>query len=101
MERRIFFFIVDCDSSNYAIGGCLSQMQWCDQTQSKVERPIMFASKTLDESLIKYCTTRKEPLAVVTFIQQFKHYLLRRQFIVRTDHSKIANEIRVAVGSAR
>ena len=31
-------FIVDCDSSNYATGGCLSQMQWCDQTQSNVRK---------------------------------------------------------------
>ena len=75
-------FIVDCDSS-----GCLSQMQWCNQTQREVERPIMFASKTLDKSQRKNCTTRKELLALVTFTQQFKHYFLGRYFIVRTDHS--------------
>ena len=82
-------FIVDCDSSNYAIGGCLSKMQWCDQTQSEVERPIMFASKTLDKSLRQYCTTRKELLAVVTFVQQFRHYLLGRHFIIRSDNSSL------------
>ena len=82
-------FIVDCDSSNYAVGGCLSQMQWCEQSQSEVERPIMFASKTLDKSQRQYCTTRKELLAVVTFVQQFRHLLLGRIFVIRSDHSSL------------
>ena len=83
-------FIVYCDSS-----GCLSQMQCCNQTQHEVERPIMFASKTLDKSQRKYCTTRKELLALVIFTQQFKHYLLGRHFIARTDHSSLRWLMRV------
>ena len=51
-------FIVDCDSSNYATGGCLSQMQWCDQTQSEVERPIMSAS---DNSSLRWLMRFKSP----------------------------------------
>ena len=82
-------FIVDCDSSNYAVGGCLSQMQWCDKSGCEIERPIMFASNTLDKSQRQYCTTRKELLAVVTFVQQFENCLLGRQFIIRSDNASL------------
>ena len=34
----------------------------------------------------KYCTTRKELLAVLRFCRQFRYYLLGRKFLVRTDH---------------
>ena len=37
-------FIVDADASDHAIGGCLSQLQWCDEALCEVEIPIMFAS---------------------------------------------------------
>ena len=82
-------FILDTDSSDYAIGGCMSQMQWCDKAEAEVEKPIAFASKSLDKSQRKYCTTRKKLLAVLTFVQQFRHYLLGRQFLIRTDHSSL------------
>ena len=82
-------FIVDCDASNYAIGGCLSQMQWSEETNSEVERPIMFASKTLDKTQRRYCTTRKELLSVITFVQQFKIHLLGHKFIIRSDNSSL------------
>ena len=39
-------FIVDADASDHAIGGCLSQLQWCEEAKCEVERPIMFASKS-------------------------------------------------------
>lgn len=42
-------FILDTDSSDYGIGGCLSQMQWCDKAGVEVEKPIAFASKSLDK----------------------------------------------------
>ena len=82
-------FIVDCDASDTGIGGILSQMQWCDKTQKFEERPIVFASKSLTKPQRNYCTTRKELLAVVTFVQQFKQYLLGRQFLTRTDNSSL------------
>ena len=81
-------FIVDADASDHAISGCLSQLQWCEEAKCEVERPIMFASKFLDKTQ-RYCTTKKELLAVLTFVQQFRHYLLGRQFIIRTDHSSL------------
>ena len=35
------------------------------------------------------CTTRKELLAIVRFTHQYKHYLLGREFILRTDHGSL------------
>ena len=37
----------------------------------------------------KYCVTRKELLAVVRFTRQYRHYLLGRKFLVRTDHNSL------------
>lgn len=76
-------FILDCDASDFAIGAALSQLQ------NSVERVIEFGSATLTPTQRKYCTTRRELLAVVRFTRQFRHYLLGRQVIVRTDHSSL------------
>jgi hypothetical protein len=38
---------------------------------------------------VNYCVTRKELLAIVYHIKQFKCYLLGKHFIVRTDHSSL------------
>ena len=37
----------------------------------------------------RYCATRKELLAVIRFTWQFRHCLLGRNFLVRTDHNSL------------
>ena len=76
-------YILDTDASDDSIGGALYQVQ---QGQ---ERPISFASASLTPAQKKYCTTRKELLAVVVFTRRFRHYLLGRHFVVRTDHGSL------------
>ncbi|MCG7869674.1 MAG: retroviral-like aspartic protease family protein, partial [Candidatus Thiodiazotropha taylori] len=76
-------FIVDTDASNYAIGAELIQVQ------EGAERVIAYGSYALTPEQINYCTTRKELLAVVRFTRQFRHYILGRQFLVRSDHSSL------------
>ncbi|MCG8096512.1 MAG: DDE-type integrase/transposase/recombinase [Candidatus Thiodiazotropha endolucinida] len=76
-------FIVDTDASLWGIGGVLSQ------EQDGIERVIAYASKTLNPAQQNYCTTKRELLAVVTFMRHFKHYLLGRKFIIRTDHAPL------------
>ena len=76
-------FILDTDASAYAIGAVLSQIQ-----EGK-ERVIAYGSRTLDKPERNYCVTRREMLAVVYFTKYFKHYLLGRKFIVRTDHGSL------------
>ena len=53
------------------------------------ERTIAYASAVLSTEQRRYCTTRKELLAVVKFTRQFRHYLLGRTFTVRTDHHSL------------
>lgn len=76
-------FILDTDASDIAIGAELSQVQ------NGVERCISYCSFTLTPEQKKYCTTRKELLAVVRFTRHFRHYLLGRPFDIRTDHSSL------------
>ena len=81
--NKVDRFILDTDASHYCIGAVLSQIQ------NGEEKVISFASKKLTETEQFYCTTRKELLAIVTFIRQFKHYLYGTKFLLRTDHKSI------------
>ena len=74
---------MDTDASNTGIG-VLSQI---DENGS--EHVIAYASRTLSKAERRYCVTRRQLLAVVTFTQQFRPYLLGRQFTLRTDHGSL------------
>ena len=50
---------------------------------------ICYASRTLTKPERNYCVTRKELLAVVTFLKHFRQYLIGRQFTIRTDHGAL------------
>ena len=75
--------MLDTDASDVGIGAVLSQ------EQDGKERVIAYASKKLDRQQQRYCVTRRELLAVVTFVHQFRHYLLGRKFLLRTDHNSL------------
>lgn len=83
LPNGIDHFILDTDASDTGIGGVLSQVQ-----EGK-EKVISYSSFTLTPEQRKYCTTRKELLAIVRFTRQYKYYLLGRVFTVRTDHSSL------------
>ena len=76
-------FVLDCDASNHSIGGVLSQIQ------DGVEKPICFASQLYNKHEANYNVTRKELLAVVTFVKKFRQYLLGRPFRIRIDHAAL------------
>ena len=76
-------FILDTDASGYGIGAVLSQVQ---EGQEKV---IAYASKALNKSQRRYCTTYRELLAAVVFIKHFRSYLGTQTFVLRTDHSSL------------
>ena len=76
-------FILDTDASHTAIGAELSQ------EQDGGIKVIAYGSYALTAAQRNYCTTRKELLAVVRFTRQFRHYLLGRPFLVRTDHNSL------------
>ena len=75
--------LLDTDASDTGIGAVLSQV-----VDGK-ERVISYASRTLSRAERRYCVTRRELLAIVTFVQQFRPYLLGRQFQIRTDHGSL------------
>lgn len=77
-------FVLDTDASESGIGAVLSQVDIDGE-----ERVIAYASRVLNKAEPKYSVTRKELLAVVTFIKHFRSYLLGRHFILRTDHSSL------------
>ena len=76
-------FILDTDASFSGMGAVLSQCQ------NGLERVIEYGSKKFTRSEQKYCVTRKELLAIYTFLLQYRHYLLGRNFKIRTDHKAL------------
>ena len=76
-------FLLDTDASGVAIGSVLSQYQ------NNEEKVIAYGSHTLNPAQQNYCTTKRELYSVVFFMQHFKHYLLGRHFILRTDHAPL------------
>ena len=77
-------YFLDCDSSDYAIGGVLSQIQGGE------EKVIAYGSKMLNKAERNYCVTDKELLALRYFIEYYRQYLLGRRFTVRTDHRALS-----------
>ena len=50
---------------------------------------IAYACRVLSKAERRYCVTKQELLAVVSFIDHFRHYLIGRSFTVRTDHGSL------------
>ena len=78
-------FVLDTDASDTGIGAVLSQIH-----QDGSEHVIAYANRTLNKAERNYCVTRKELLAVVTFMKHFRQYLVGDNFTVRTDHGALA-----------
>lgn len=73
-------FILTTDASNFAIGAVLSQ------GELPHDRPVAYASRTLNDSEVKYSTIEKELLAIVWACKQFRPYLYGKKFKIYTDH---------------
>lgn len=76
-------FVLTTDASNLAIGAVLSQ------GQIGSDKPIAYASRTLNSSEINYSTIEKELLAIVWATKYFRSYLFGRKFKIVTDHKPL------------
>ena len=82
--REEGLWYLDTDASDVGKGAVLSQMQ------DGEERVIAYVSKSLEGSEQRYCTARKELLAVVRALKHFKCYLYGQRITVRTDNSAVS-----------
>lgn len=76
-------FLLTTDASNVAIGAVLSQ------GPIGSDKPVCFASRTLNDSETNYSTIEKELLAIVWATKYFRPYLFGRKFKILTDHKPL------------
>jgi len=77
-------FILDTDASFDTIGAVLSQKD--DQVK---ERLIAYGSHAMKKHEFGYCITRIELLAIHYICDHFRHYLIGKRFILRTDQKAL------------
>ena len=80
-ERQL---ILQTDASEMGVAAVLTQRK-----ENGLERPVMYASRTLRGAEINYPVREKEALAIVFGVQHFRDLLHGRFFTVETDHESL------------
>jgi len=68
-------FVVKTDASSAALGAVLEQN----------DAPLEFYSRTLSETERRYTILEQEALAVIEALRHWRHYLLGKEFVLKTD----------------
>ncbi|GME86537.1 hypothetical protein B5S29_g5752 [[Candida] boidinii] len=73
------------DACDYALGYVLELLD----PNSKLVGVVAYGSKKLAGALLNYSIREKEFLAVVEALKHWRHYLMQRKFIIRSDHHSL------------
>lgn len=88
-------FIITCDASKKGLGVILSQ------GEIGSDKPIAFASRSLNTAEINYSTTEREMKAILFGINHFRPYIYGTKFTIVTDHKPLSQVFRVKDPGAR
>jgi hypothetical protein len=75
--------ILDVDACDTGIGAVVSQII------DGEERPLAYASRTLNAAERNYCITRREALSLIFGLKTFRQHCLGRDILIRTDHAPL------------
>lgn len=89
-------FYIQCDGSDYAIGGTLFQ-----RSLSGEREVLAYTSVTLKGSQLRYTVTEKEMMALVHCLRQWRNLILGRKLIVITDHKALSFLLSCKLKSSR
>ena len=76
--------ILSCDASSYGVGAVLSH-----NMENQDERPLVYASRSLNTAERGYSQVEKESLAIIFGVKKSHQYLYGKQFTIVTDHKPL------------
>ncbi|XP_061724707.1 uncharacterized protein K02A2.6-like [Cydia pomonella] len=82
-KKQLF---VTCDASSRGVAGVLTQ-----PGPDGRERPVAYASRTLNDAERNYSQIHREALAIIFCMNKFHQYLYGRHFTLRTDHKPLVS----------
>ena len=75
---------LSADASAYGLGVVLLQQQDDDKW-----RPVTFASRSMNETELRYAQIEKDALALTWAIEKFSEYVLGKVVCLETDHKPL------------